>query len=210
MATDKMTQAEIDAILAYKAEKEAEEAAARDAERSLDDRFVGYFEDFCEGTATPPHIMEALATIAFFFHDDDPEFRADAYVDNLGNEVRGSEPNNCGFNQKGVMGNLCQQAMWMKEREQKRFYYLRDQAMRARRAFDQTEIAREELQAKELEYGRCKVVNLPILEDFVEATKAAYRAAFAEEWTPPVRRDTRASTAQLEDRFAHQPTRKRL
>ena len=205
-----ITNEERAAIEAFQAEQAEQATANKDAERSIEDRYVDAFTDMTEG-AQRPDIMQALATLAAFFHNDDPEFITSPDFDGVtGERIEGSDPNNAQFNQKGLMGQLCQQSVWMLEREEKRMGYLKSVAFRARRAHSHSEIDTLALVAAENAYGRCKFVNLPILEDFKTATKAAFVAQFGEDWTRPVKTDNRVTTEQLEDRFAHRKTESRL
>lgn len=208
---DNLTAAEIDAIERFREEQAAAAQAEHTAEKTLESIYLDEFEAITEGQKEPMHIMQALATIAAFFHDDDPEFVAEGGIDSVtGDVVQGSDPNNAQFNQRGMMANLCQQANWMLEREERRLGYLKTQAARARRAHAQGEIDTIALEKAELDYGRCKLVNIPILEDFKKAAMTAHLVQFGEEWTRPVKRDDRRTTEQLEDRFSHQTRRSRL
>lgn len=195
----KMSQAEVTAIADFERQKEEAAEAQRLAARTIGEVYIDEFNAVIDGEKKAPHIMETLAHLAAFFHDDDPEFRTD-----------NSDPNNCQFDQKGLMGTLCQQADWMKSRAERRMYYLRTEAAKARRAHAQGEIDGLELAEAEIAYGRMKMVQLPIIEDFFTAAKAAYVAQFAEDWTRPVKADTAATTRSLDDRFAHSERRSRL
>lgn len=194
-----VTKSEVEAIEAFRARKEAEDEAARLASRSVEDIYIDRFNAIVDGERKPMHIMEVLAELAAFFHDDDPEFRSET-----------SDPNHVQFNQKGMLANLCHQADWMLEREERRMHYLRTEAIKARRQHTAGEIDTLALEEAELSYGRSKIVNVPILTDFKAAVLAAHVAQFAEHWTRPVKRDDRATTATLEDRFQHSKTRSRL
>lgn len=194
-----LTKTDIAAIEAYEAKQEAELENRRKAARSLEQIYIETFDGIIEGTAPRMHIMEVLAHLAAFLHDDDAEFRTD-----------NSDPNNCQFHQKGLLSNLCQQADWMLEREERRMYYLRDQASKARYQHTGGEIDGLELHEAETAYGRSKIVNIPILTDLKTALKTAFLAQFAEEWTRPVKQDRTATTAALDDRFAHSTRRSRL
>jgi len=171
-----ITKEEAAAVEEFKSQREAEAEARRLAERSIEDVYIDAFTGYTEGTEEPPHLMEAFATIAAFFHNDDPTFQ-DGETD----------PNNAQFNQKGLMGNLCQQADWMLQREERRLGYLRGAVGRAQRNHRSGEIDELELRKVELDYGRSKAVNIPILEDFLVAAKAAFVAQFGEEWRRPVK-----------------------
>ncbi len=194
-----LTKAEIEAFEAYQREEAERKAREARENRSIGDRFTEEFNSIVDGDTDRQDIMVTLAHLAAFFHDDDPEFRTDD-----------SDPNNCQFNQKGFMAQLCNQAKWMRDREDKRQYYLRSEAAKKRYASAQGEIDTLELVEAETAYGRCKIVNLPILEDFLTAAKEASLACFADQWTPPVRRDTAKAAGELEDRFAHSERRSRL
>lgn len=208
---DALTKAEIEAYERFQDEQAAAAAERESDPNSPETIYLEAFEEYTDPEGDgPPHIMKALAAVAAFFHDDDPEFRQDPYIDQNGESRHGSDVNNAQFNQKGIMGNLCQQAKWMLDREERRQHYLRKNAAKARYRHAESEIDTMELEAAELEYGRCKVVNIPLLEDFFTAAKTAYLAQFAEEWTPPVKKDTKATTEKLEDRFKHSERRRRL
>lgn len=207
---DQLTEAERAAVLAFLEQKQKADEEARLAERSHEDIYLDAFHGYIEGTLPRPHILETFAAIAAFLHDDDPEFVAEGFVDNLGNMVPETDGNNCQFNQKGFLSNLVQQAVWMHEREDRRIGYLASAAARARRAHNNGEIDTLELEAAEKNYGRCKMVNLPILSDLKTAAKLAYRCQTGEEWTAPVKKDTRATTNTLDERFAHSAKRSRL
>lgn len=204
------TEAEQKAIDEFEARRAAEQEAKARANRSVSDIYIEEFDAITSGEKARPHIMEVLAGLAAFFHDDDPEFRHDPYVDQNGDEKPGSDPNNAQFNQRGLMGNLCQQADWMLQREERRLQYLGANAAKLRREHANGEIDTMQLEAAELEYGRCKIVNLPILEDFRAAVMAAHVAQFGEEWRRPVKADKATTTRTLDDRFAHSERRSRL
>jgi ATP-dependent exoDNAse (exonuclease V) alpha subunit len=208
---DALNKAEIEAIEQFQQEQAQAAQQEQEKDRSIEDVYLDAFTAYTEGEKTPPHIMEAFAAIAAFFYDDDPEFKIDGGIDGVtGDVIEGSDPNNCQFNQKGILGNFCQQADWMLGREERRLNYLKNAAFRARRAHSQSEIDTLALEKAEAEYGKCKLVNLPILEDFKKAAKTAYLVQFGEEWVRPTKKDTARTTEQLEDRFKHQERRSRL
>lgn len=209
-ATGKITDDEKNAIALFEAQKKIEQEEQAYWEKGIEDRYLVRFTAKTEENA-PVDIMDALATIAAFFHNDDPQFIVEADVDPItGVEINGTDPNNAQFNQKGIMGNLVQQADWMLQREERRLGYLLNEANKARRAYAREEISGLALEKAELDYGRCKLVNIPLLEDFKKAAKTAYLVQYGEEWTRPVRTDTRATTERLEDRFAHAKAARRL
>lgn len=204
---DSITTEEQAAIDAFKSNRAEQAEAQRKANRSLEETYIDRFHELTEGPEMPP-IMDALATIAAFFHNDDPEFVVAADPDL---EIRGTDPNNAQWNQKGIMANLCNQAEYMLKREINRFNWTRTQAARARQTYRQGEIDRIQLEAAELDYGRSKVVNLPMCEDFAKAVKTAYLAQFGEEWTPRPKADDPAKTQlDLDERFSHSERRQRL
>jgi hypothetical protein len=196
---DKMSAREIDAIERFQTEQAREKAETQSRNRTIEDIYIDAFTAYTEGEKTMPHIMETLAALAAFFHDGDPEFHAD-----------NSDPNNMQFNQRGFMANLCQQADWMLQREERRMQYLRIAAQKARRSNLQGEIDTLELERAELDYGRSKIVNMPILTDFKVAAKAAHVVQFGDDWVRQTKPDTRATTEALEDRFQHSERRRRL
>lgn len=206
----KITDVEQNAIALFEAQKKIEQEEQAYWEKTIEDRYLDRFTQMTDENA-PVDIMNALATIAAFFHNDDPQFVVEADIDPItGVEINGTDPNNAQFNQKGIMGNLCQQADWMLQREERRLGYLLNEANKARRAYARDEISTLALEKAELDYGRSKLVNVPLLQQFKHAAKTAYLVQYGEEWTRPVRTDTRATTEQLEDRFAHAKPVRRL
>ena len=203
------SQEEIEALAKFKAEKEAEAEAQRIANRSLEDVFLDKYTALTEEQDAPTHIMEALATLAAFFYEDDPALRFDVTEVPEGKEWL-AHPNIAQFPQGGLLKNLCNNAQYMLDRETRRHFYLLNEAKKARAGDRHGDVDAEKLHFAEMEYGRSKLYTLPMAEDWHKACLAAHLVVTGEEWTKPVKRDTKVSTEEIGERFENYKGRSRL
>jgi hypothetical protein len=199
-------RASVEAFVQAKHEETEAELSAEDAHVA---KFIDAFEAATE-RGTGPGLIEAFAVIAASLFNDDPQFQHEGVYDAAsGLEIRPSQPNNASYNQMGFLGQMCRQADWQLKRELQRQTWLERQARQLARAGDD-EITREQRRAVELDYGKSRIVNVPLLEDLLYAAKLAYRTTIGEEWTPPVSKSENKSI-DIDRQFDHaRPARARL
>jgi cell division septum initiation protein DivIVA len=142
------------------------------------------YQTVCERGATEATVSTALATIGGFFYDPDPTKNGKAE----------GAWNNLMFQQRGALGNLCQNASWMLEnavaRRDKLMVELHDLAETGlNNEIDLTNAARLANDVAQL-----KDAQVPACEQWLELTKAAYEAITGEKWKPYAKKGKDAAT----------------
>lgn len=128
------------------------------------------------------NVTEALAVIAGYF-----------YSPGSGSNDEGIVYNDLAFQQRGVLGNIVNNAVWTLENAHKHLTDLYTKLDQEEATFDDTEIAIRNLNCTLDQLERCKTAQIPACEDWVFTAKAAYLAVIGEEWKPFAKRGKTAA-----------------
>ena len=120
-----------------------------------------------------PTVAEALGAIAAYF------YAAGAPSDDEGNVY-----NDLAFQQRGMLGNLCNNAKWMLENAIQHQRELFTKLDEIEATYDGGEIANRNMTRVLDQLERCKTTQIPACEEWFAVTKAAYAGIVGEEWKP--------------------------
>jgi len=180
-----------DAMTAYYADLDErhQEAAAREqiaAEqlelKNRSDDFEALATDFYDtiiDEKRDPDLSHAIASIAAFFY---------APGNPLSDDEDSGFYNDLRFQQKGMLGNMVQNANWMLENALRHRTELFTKMDEIEATFDHSEIAIRNLNRVCDQIERCQQSQIPACRDWFMMAEAAYRAILGEAWKPFAKR----------------------
>lgn len=152
--------------------QERERTLSRDRAQHVDGVNDAYL-DAKEGQGVTVH--QALGAIAGYFYDPNTNMKP------RGDE---SEANGLGFQQRGALGNMCQNAKWMMDNAIQHKLKLEAEVDQLEAICDDSEISLNKLSFAIDKLEDCLTVQIPATEEWLELTKAAYEAVVGDKWTP--------------------------
>lgn len=133
---------------------------------------------------TSPELAAAFGTLAAHFYDPGLRVRSDDAADY----------NALGFQQRGFLGNMCQNAHWMLENVIKHEDKLWAELDALEAQADDTEISNRNIEICANKIEAAKMIQKPACVAWFAKTKAAYAAICGEEWKPFTKRGADAKT----------------